>query len=248
VSLGDLETFALAPGDALFLDFDGVLTELGPDPDAIRLEAAAAAAIEALAAGLGGAVALLSGRDLRDLAGRTPRGVWRAGGHGLEVAAPHAVLPDPPPPPADAVLAPLRALAARLDGVRIEIKGPVAAAHYRAAPAAGDAVLDAAHEAAGAGEGLVVQAGKMVVEVKPDTAHKGTALRRFATRAPFAGRRPVMLGDDTTDEDAMAAAQALGGVGVKVGEGETVARLRTPDPAAVRAWLAREAGRLGRAT
>jgi trehalose 6-phosphate phosphatase len=81
----------------------------------------------------------------------------------------------------------------------------------------------------------------MVVEVKPAAAHKGRALRRLAAQAPFAGRRPVMLGDDTTDEDAIAAAQALGGIGVKVGEGVSVARLRTPDPAAVRAWLAREA-------
>jgi len=60
---------------------------------------------------------------------------------------------------------------------------------------------------------------------------------------PFAGRRPVMLGDDTTDEDAIAAALALGGIGVKVGPGPSAARLRAPDPAAVRAWIDREAGR-----
>ena len=81
----------------------------------------------------------------------------------------------------------------------------------------------------------------MVVEVKPASAHKGTALRALMTRAPFAGRRPVMLGDDTTDEDAIAAALALGGVAVKVGAGPSAAPLRAPDPAAVRAWIAREA-------
>jgi trehalose 6-phosphate phosphatase len=244
VSLGDLEGFALSPGDALYLDFDGVLAEIGPDPDAVRLAPATAADIGRLAAALGGAVALLSGRDVRDLARRTPQGVWRAGGHGLEVVAPGDPLPDPPPPPPDAVLAPLRALVAHAPGTRLELKGPVAALHYRAAPEAGPAALEAAGQAAAAGSGLVVQAGKMVVEVKPEAAHKGSALRRFAERPPFAGRRPVMLGDDTTDEDAMAAAQALGGFGVKIGPGETVATLRAPDPAAVRAWLAREAGRL----
>ena len=81
----------------------------------------------------------------------------------------------------------------------------------------------------------------MVVEVKPAAAHKGAALRALAARPPFAGRRPVMLGDDATDEDAIAAAQALGGIGVKVGPGASAATLRAPDPAAVRAWLAREA-------
>jgi trehalose 6-phosphate phosphatase len=50
-----------------------------------------------------------------------------------------------------------------------------------------------------------------------------------------------MLGDDTTDEDAFVAARALGGLTVKVGAGPTAASLRAPDPAAVRAWLAREA-------
>ena len=74
------------------------------------------------------------------------------------------------------------------------------------------------------------QPGKMVVEVKPDAAHKGRALRRLAGAPPFAGRRPVMFGDDTTDEDAIAAAQDLGGLGIKVGHGATAARLRAPDP------------------
>jgi trehalose 6-phosphate phosphatase len=60
--------------------------------------------------------------------------------------------------------------------------------------------------------------------------------------APFAGRQPVMLGDDTTDEDAIEAAQALGGIGVKIGDGSSAAMLRAPEPAAVRAWIAREAG------
>ena len=47
--------------------------------------------------------------------------------------------------------------------------------------------------------------------------------------------------DDATDEDAIAAAEALGGLGVKVGPGASAATLRAPDPAAVRAWLAAEA-------
>ena len=83
----------------------------------------------------------------------------------------------------------------------------------------------------------------MVVEVKPDTARTRAARCAAMTAPPpFAGRRPVMLGDDTTDEDAIEAAQALGGVGVKVGPGDSAARLRAPDPAAVRAWIDREAG------
>lgn len=237
----DLAGFRLGADDALFLDFDGTLAELGPDPDAIVLAPGVAEALDRAAARLDGALALLSGRDIRDLAGRTPAGVWRLGGHGLEVMAPGAPVPVAPPPLPLAVLAPLRALTAT-PGVRLELKGPVAALHYRAAPEMEAACLAAAREAAGLAPALVAQAGKMVVEVKPASAHKGTALRMLMGARPFAGRRPVMLGDDTTDEDAIAEAQALGGIGVKVGPGASAARLRTPSPASVRAWLAGEAG------
>jgi trehalose 6-phosphate phosphatase len=234
-----LDALRLAPGDALFLDFDGTLAELGPDPDAIALAPELPPALARLALRLGGAVAILSGRDLRDLARRTPATVWRAGGHGLELLPPGAPPPAAPPPLPETVLAPLRAAAA-LPGVRLELKGPVAALHFRAAPEREPACLDAARAAAGAAPGLVHQQGKMVVEVKPAGAHKGEALRRLAAAPPFAGRRPLMLGDDATDEDAFAAARDLGGLAVKVGPGPTAAGLRTPDPAAVRAWLARE--------
>jgi len=240
VTLGDLAGLRLGAADALFLDLDGTLAEIVADPDAVRLPLETAAALATLARRHDGAVAVLSGRDLRDLAGRTPAALWRLGGHGLEVLPPGGIAPPAPPPLPDPVLAPLRALTAR-PGVRLELKGPVAALHYRAAPDAELACQAAAREAAAAAGNLVWQAGKMVVEVKPAAAHKGASLRALAARPPFAGRRPVMLGDDATDEDAIAAAQALGGIGVKVGPGASAASLRAPDPAAVRAWLAREA-------
>lgn len=236
-----LDQLSLERQDALFLDFDGTLAEIGPDPDAIRLEAGMPEVLGRLAGRLGGALAVLSGRGLRDLAARTPGALWRIGSHGLEIAAPDAPLPGAPAEPPEAVLAPLRELAAA--GVRIEIKGAVVALHFRAVPEAEARCLAAASLAAAAAPGLVVQPGKMVVEVKPGYANKGEALRRLLKQAPFAGRRPVMIGDDRTDEDAILVAEALGGVGVKVGAGETAARLRAADPADVRAWLRREAAR-----
>ena len=37
---------------------------------------------------LGGAVCLISGRSLQDLSRRAPGMIWRAGGHGMDLAAP----------------------------------------------------------------------------------------------------------------------------------------------------------------
>jgi trehalose 6-phosphate phosphatase len=57
------------------------------------------------------------------------------------------------------------------------------------------------------------------------------------TMPPFAGRMPVYAGDDLTDEPAMAAAQDSGGFAIKIGDGDSVARHRLPDPAALSRWL-----------
>lgn len=239
----DISTFSLDPGDGLFIDFDGTLTELGPDPDAIALDPRAEADLLRLAARLDGAVAILSGRDIRDLAKRVPRGLWRAGGHGLEIIAPGEDPPGAPDPPPDSILKILRA-ATRHPGIRLELKGPVAALHFRAAPDAQADCLAAAQSAAASVPGHVHQAGKMVVEVKPSSAHKGLTLEKLAAQPPFKVRRPVMFGDDTTDEDAIRAALALGGTAVKVGEGESAAPFHAGSPEALRGWLAREAARL----
>ena len=74
-------------------------------------------------------------------------------------------------------------------------QGPVAALHFRAVPRPKPPV--AAAEACGASAAsYAVQPGKMVVEVKPPPPTRGAALARLMARPPFAGRRPIMLGDD----------------------------------------------------
>ena len=63
------------------------------------------------------------------------------------------------------------------------------------------------------------------------------AIDLFAASAPFAGRTPVFVGDDTTDEDGFRAAAKAGGFGIKVGPGVTEAAYRLPDVTAVHRWL-----------
>src|SRR5690606_21117099 len=107
----------------------------------------------------------------------------------------------------------------------------------RRAPELGDACHAAITEAVATEDAFSLVAGKMVIEARPKGISKGTALRAFMQEAPFAGRTPVFIGDDTTDEDAFVAAQEMGGIGIKLGAGDTVARLRIANVHSVHALI-----------
>jgi trehalose 6-phosphate phosphatase len=136
----------------------------------------------------------------------------------------------------------MRALAARHPGLRLEDKGVTLALHYRQAPRLAGYVHRAARamldEALAGGAALQCFAGKRVVEIAPDGRDKGTAIIEYLAEPPFAGRRPVFIGDDRTDEFGFAAVRRCRGWAVKVGGGATHAQFRLPDVASVRAWLA----------
>ena len=78
----------------------------------------------------------------------------------------------------------------------------------------------------------------MVAELKPTGRDKGIAIEEFMRERPFTGRAPVFIGDDLTDEYGFHVVNRLGGDTIKVGRGETAARWRIADAAAVRKWLA----------
>src|SRR5690606_21153611 len=108
----------------------------------------------------------------------------------------------------------------------LETKQGAVALHFRQAPELEAAVHIAMQEAIVDVPHFTLVPGKMVLEARPRGANKGDALRAFMLEEPFLGRIPIFFGDDTTDEDAFIAAQNLGGVGIKLGEGDTAARMR----------------------
>lgn len=80
--------------------------------------------------------------------------------------------------------------------------------------------------------------GKCVFELGPSGTSKRTAVEAFMREEPFAGRVPVFIGDDITDEDGFAAVNALGGHSVRVGSPiATQAKHSFSTPSAVVAWL-----------
>lgn len=223
---------------ALFLDFDGTLVDIADTPDSIIVPEGLAEKLSALADRLDGALALVSGRAIVDLERHCGAlAVARAGSHGIDRLHRdgRALGEAPAPMPADAEER-LRRFAEER-GFRMETKPHGGALHYRANPAGEQEGLAFARSLAEE-HGLVVKCGKFVVELVRPGADKGGAVRAFMQAAPFAGRRPLFVGDDVTDEDGIDAAEELGGFGIVVGEREpTGARYRLADPAAVHLWL-----------
>jgi trehalose 6-phosphate phosphatase len=128
-------------------------------------------------------------------------------------------------------------------GLILEDKGLSIALHFRRVPElAADARLLVASLARDLGWRYHVQDGKCVFELKPAGYSKGTAIEAFMQEEPFRSRRPVVIGDDVTDEDGFQYANATDGIGIRVGEdGDSVAAYRLPSVTATHELLMRQA-------
>jgi trehalose 6-phosphate phosphatase len=223
---------------ALYLDFDGTLAAFAPHPDGVTVDKSLPALLSGLRERLDGAVALVTGRGLASLdALIAPHRFPGAGLHGLELRShPGDAARVGGTADADALARNLGQRFADDPRIIIEHKGPAVALHYRRARARADECIAAMRELV-AGTELQVIAGHAVVEARPRGADKGAALRWLSARPPFAGRQPVFVGDDVTDEDGFRAASELDGYGVKVGQGASVARYRIAGVGGVHDWL-----------
>jgi trehalose 6-phosphate phosphatase len=226
---------------ALFVDIDGTLLAVAPTPDAVRVPPGLTDLMDSVERGLGGAVAILTGRRLAD-ADRllAPWQFAASGVHGTEMrnepGGPVTMLAPEIPP---SVIEAMMRISGLAEGILVEQKGSGIAVHYRNASLAYQVLeSEVAAIVAASSYDLVLRKGRKVLEAMPRGYSKGTALTAIAARAPFKDRRPIMIGDDVGDESAFAAAERLGGLGLRVA-GEHFA----PDTAdfggveGVRAWL-----------
>lgn len=231
-----------APADdwALFLDVDGCLLDLADAPDAVRVTPRLRSVLRSLSQRLGGALALVSGRPLTGLDRLfAPLRLPGAGLHGLEWRNGLACSQPPPRPAAfDAVREEAMAVAACFPGSLVEDKGVALGLHWRGAPGAMDTMRHFAEAALPRLPGYRLQHGNQVVELRPASGDKGSAIETLLAEEPFRGRTPVFAGDDITDESGFAVVNARRGVSVLVGDREpSAAHYGLRSPAAARRWL-----------
>lgn len=209
---------------ALFLDFDGTLAPIVPDPTAARplpgVPGLLVELVERFAL-----VAVVSGRPagfLVEVLGH-PAGIHVAGLYGMEVAGPGA---EARPTDEAAAWRPVVAEATILaaegapPGVEIEAKGLTVTLHWRARPDAEPWARRFAEDEA-ARSGLRAQPGRMALELRPPVAaDKGTVVRDLAPGHDAA----ACFGDDLGD---LPAFDALGELAAG---GMAVARVAVVDP------------------
>ncbi len=229
-------------GLAVFLDVDGTLLDIATTPDAVVVPSGLTSLLAALQARPGHAMALISGRSLATLDRLfSPCRFPAAGLHGIERRDARGTIHRAGVDTAGLVgaRATLSRRVAGEPGLLLEDKGLTLALHYRREPGLEPLARAAMAEALSqAGSGWHLQPGKAVIELKPCAANKATAIEAFMQEPPYAGCRPVFIGDDVTDEDGFAAVNAMGGLSVRVGDGHaTHAREILPDVGAVYAWL-----------
>lgn len=229
---------SLLDGSSLFLDFDGTLVDFVLDPAAATVGPPLRDLLHNLSQRLDGRLAILSGRSLDELTARVGVGdVAMAGSHGLERRSfDGSVTRATIPPNFAAAMVEARGFADR-HNLLLEAKTAGIALHFRGARDAEPAV-DAFAASLAARTGLQLQSGKCVRELRVPGADKGDAVRAFMAEPPFALGRPVVVGDDLTDEHAFEAAADLGGCGILVGEARaTAASFALPTVAATIDWL-----------
>jgi len=232
---------------AILLDVDGTLLDIAPTPGEVEVPGSLPRTLALVSEQAGGALALVSGRPIAELdAFFSPLRLPSIGGHGAEMR-----------PVANGVLISgrtalldtefkqrLKDIAARHPGVLIEDKGYSLALHYRLVPKQGlGLVHDIKHAfEAWADPSWELLFGKAVLEIKSAAFNKGTAVRQLMAYPPFAGRAPIFIGDDRTDEDAFAVVPEFNGHAMSVGRKLPGIEKYFECPADVRRWLGQMSG------
>jgi trehalose 6-phosphate phosphatase len=224
----------------LFLDVDGTLIDLTDSPLNCHADAELKTLLGEVAERLGGALALVSGRAIEYLDELfSPLRLPAAGLHGVERRKASGDMHGASFIDArlDRARVSLAALVETIPGALLEDKGRNIAVHFRKAAGSEAIIRDAVRAiAAQLGSNYQIQAGNMMLEIKPRGFDKASAIKAFMNEPPFSGRQPVFVGDDLTDQEGLKAVEDRGGISIAVGD-RVHGQYRLENSAAVRSWL-----------
>ncbi|MGW4800070.1 trehalose-phosphatase [Nonomuraea sp. MG754425] len=214
-------------GAVIGLDFDGTLSPIVPDPAKAVIHPEAPEVLADLGAhvravvivtGRPAATALELGPGLADVPGLVVLGHY-----GFERWEDGRISAPPPPPgvPRAEAELPLLLDSLGLAGVTIEDKGRAVAVHTRRSPEPELALATLREPLAKLADkhGLVIEPGRLVLELRPPGMDKGHALSLFL--AERSARSVMFVGDDLGDLAAFDAVRASRLPGVTVCSGST---------------------------
>lgn len=243
--LAALRAFADHPRVLVALDFDGTLSPLVDRPQDARPLPESAAYVARLGALDQVYTAVVSGRNLDSLGLVYPPPVpeIRIGSHGAERHLPGELAgawhDEPLSPEQTTLLATVTSrladVAARFENVSLEYKPSATVLHVRQASAeVGEAAIAEAKQSLGSLEQLRLLEGKAVLEASVHQGDKGQALSWL--RDILRVDAVLFVGDDVTDENGFSVLNSHD-VGIKVGDGKTLATHRIGSPHDIPALL-----------
>jgi len=233
----------------LFLDFDGTLAPIVPRPALAELPNPTREVLNELAALPAVTIAIVSGRALRDVKKRIGiPGLIYAGNHGLEIEGKGLAFEHPAAVELSfavrAVTGWISACAGDFPGIEIESKGLTTSVHYRRASRPIQVALESSLRSfiPPDAPSIEIREGKMVHEIRPRVPwDKGHAVVWIRDQLGKSGALPIVVGDDTTDENAFTAFDDAITICVDP-RTPTAASYRLASPVDVReflAWVAR---------
>ena len=204
---------------ALFLDVDGTLYDIENSPSLIKPCFRLQKKLHTIRNRLGGALGLISGRSLDDLDRIFDnKKIPLAGNHGAQLR--DALRTNEYQ--ADTVN--IKGIAQKIGellneqkNIEIENKGSNLTVHFRNSTIDRKKIYKIIIELVKYEPKLTFLKGKEVIEVKPLSYNKGTAISYFMRTKPFIKRRPIFIGDDVSDEDGFETVNNKGGWSVRVG-------------------------------
>lgn len=220
-------------GATLLLDFDGTLVDIADRPDGITIPTSVTDLLARAMDRLDGRVAIVSGRSIETLEKFLPdfKGTL-IGTHGAErrFEGEYAQTVEFDAQTVERLVRLAEDFASLRPEFLVERKPSGVVLHYRQATEHGALAMRFMESLAMAADGFRLQPALMAYELKPEGVGKDVALADLLDRPGFKDTTPIFAGDDLTDEPALQLVNARGGTAIKIGQADTVAPARLPDP------------------